>query len=222
MSKKKDYRLWLQGNDVYHFWAHQSQPEGKTKNVLFDGQVIYSFGKHFPIARIYTDSKNNKTVFFTTDEYSRTTSKHINHTYHACSHMDILYMQFVLEHDDLKFGEIGYYHSKNISSFRSHIMLQMVKFNSAKERKWFYLQQIRTYLNQLEKYITFFKLKSKIDSATKKLIAEAKSDKWEKELNAFENKKIERSADPKWAEKREKARLARERAEEKANIEQIE
>lgn len=34
-----------------HVWAAQSQPRGRAGNVYFDGETIYSYGPHYPIAR---------------------------------------------------------------------------------------------------------------------------------------------------------------------------
>ena len=45
-------------------------------SLYFIGDTIYSYGYHFPIARIIQG--NNPTVLFTTRKYSVTTAKHKN------------------------------------------------------------------------------------------------------------------------------------------------
>ena len=46
--------------------------KGKSLHMFIDGNTVYSYGKHFPIATRH----NNGIVYFTTRGYSRTTSRH--------------------------------------------------------------------------------------------------------------------------------------------------
>lgn len=64
-------------DELPHIWAHQSQDSGRTpnRNLYFQGDTIYSYGSHFPIARHVTH-KGRRFVFFTTRDYSVTTSGH--------------------------------------------------------------------------------------------------------------------------------------------------
>lgn len=59
-------------NQVAHNWAHQTGKARNNRQVFYDGPTIYSFGRHFPIAR-YLDPK---TVLFTSKGYSQSTSGH--------------------------------------------------------------------------------------------------------------------------------------------------
>jgi hypothetical protein len=68
--------------EVAHLWAHQTQESarngaGHRKNFYFEGATIYSYGRHFPIARII-EHNGKKAILFTTEGYSVTTSKHIH------------------------------------------------------------------------------------------------------------------------------------------------
>lgn len=56
-------------NEVFHLWAHQAKPEGKSGNVRFDGVDLYSYG-----AIIAT--MINGVVVLSDRSYSRTTSRH--------------------------------------------------------------------------------------------------------------------------------------------------
>lgn len=218
---KRVKKVFNSFSEIIHLWAHQSQEEARYGNGFFDGEIIYSYGRHFPIARIYTDKKGNKTVFFTTQGYSSTTSKHISDTWRACSHLPRLHMHTVIEHA-VTFREMNHQHRQNISSFVLYIKSAIRQFKSARENKKYVLSELSCYVKRLDDYVTFFKLKSKLDADTKKLIAEAKSDKWQKEIDEYEKKRAERLADPKFQEKREKAKKYREEKELRDNAEQIE
>lgn len=76
-------------SEVAHFWANETQGEGKASSMFFEGNKIYSYGHHFEMARIVKDKNGKKVVLFTTREYSNTTSKHKSITRGACSHLPI-------------------------------------------------------------------------------------------------------------------------------------
>lgn len=63
-----------------HVWAQRNQPRGKGYgNIFFEGDVIYSYGYHFPIAT-WVDAPNGEAfVAFTTEGSSVTTAKHCSY-----------------------------------------------------------------------------------------------------------------------------------------------
>ncbi len=63
-----------------HVWAQNSQYEGRSHNgnFYFEDRVIYSYGRHFPIARHTFTKQGKPCVLFTTDHYSSSTSQHMN------------------------------------------------------------------------------------------------------------------------------------------------
>lgn len=61
----------MNNRDVAHSWAHQSSSKGTGSNFFFEGATIYSYGRHFPIARV-----DGNVVWFTTEGYSVTTTTH--------------------------------------------------------------------------------------------------------------------------------------------------
>jgi len=69
-------------SQVAHAWANKTGKHCRGSNFYYDGDTIYSYGGHFPIAR-HVDG----VVLFTTESYSNSTSKHINHASRACSHL---------------------------------------------------------------------------------------------------------------------------------------
>jgi hypothetical protein len=70
----------VSNSEVPHLWAHQTQDHAKnaTGSLFFDGDTIYSYGRHFPIAQHVTNSRGEKAVLLTTREYSVTTSRHVS------------------------------------------------------------------------------------------------------------------------------------------------
>ncbi len=67
-------KVFSSHNEVAHIWASQSQYEGSASRIFFEGQVIYSYGRHFPVARFAPEFGN--VVLFTDRGYSSSTGKH--------------------------------------------------------------------------------------------------------------------------------------------------
>lgn len=61
-------------SECAHIWASQSQYEGRASRVFFEGGVIYSYGRHFPVARFAPEYGD--IVLFTNRGYSSSTGKH--------------------------------------------------------------------------------------------------------------------------------------------------
>lgn len=70
-------RTVVSSREVPRLWIHQSQEHARNSNgsLFFQGDTIYSYGEHFPIARI-VQRKGRVAVLFTTATYSVTTSSH--------------------------------------------------------------------------------------------------------------------------------------------------
>ncbi len=77
---------------IAHLWANQLQDEARNSgNFYFDGKTIYSYGRHFPIARHVVNKDGKEAVLFTERTYSPTTSGHISVVRQAASHKNIVY-----------------------------------------------------------------------------------------------------------------------------------
>lgn len=76
-------RTYSSRDEVCHAFAHQRVDEGKTKNIFFIGKLIYSYGRHFCMARLIGD----RTVLITTQGYSPSTASHISKLRSAVNHM---------------------------------------------------------------------------------------------------------------------------------------
>ena len=136
-------RTVLKNNsEVAHIWAQQKQKEGRAGHLFFEDKSIYSYGRHFEIARFVDDD----TVLFTTRSYSNATAKHKHQVERAISHKDIFY---VPQFED---------HNINVSYY-----LQKVKDSKEKALKAIaygdiYCDDIKRYLNAGIEYVGHFKV----------------------------------------------------------------
>jgi len=82
----------MNNEQVAHLWANKSRAEAKGSSFYFNGDTIYSYGHHFPIARHYLGA-----VLFTTKGYSSSTARHISITRSACHHLKVFTVADVLK-----------------------------------------------------------------------------------------------------------------------------
>lgn len=78
-------KVFSNHHEVCHVWAQQKQSEGKASRIFFEDKSIYSYGRHFEMAR-FVDAN---TVFITTRGYSASTSKHLSLVRGAVSHKTV-------------------------------------------------------------------------------------------------------------------------------------
>ncbi len=81
----------LPHNEIAHRWANdpEGNDHGRGHNMLFEDGTVYSYGRHFPIARHIENAKGERAVLFTTETYSTTTAKHKTITRRACHHLTV-------------------------------------------------------------------------------------------------------------------------------------
>lgn len=78
-------------NKVAHLWANQAQDSARNSgNFYFQGDTIYSYGSHFPIAKHLENKKGEKAILFTNRSYSPTTAGHIRTVAFAANHLNII------------------------------------------------------------------------------------------------------------------------------------
>lgn len=131
-------------SEIAHLWAHQL-PQPKTNGSLFyNGKTIYSYGYHFPIAKLLED---NKTVLITNRTYSVSTSKHQGYVSNAVSHLNKIYCNNPVEA-----------HIDNIGAFIKEIKNEMEQLIKAKKPE-IYLSKIGQIKDSLSTYLDYFKLK---------------------------------------------------------------
>jgi hypothetical protein len=79
-SKKRVYGT----DEIPHLWAHKAVKEAtnQQRNLYFDGDTIFSYGSHFPIARHVVSPKGKhkgkRAVIMTDRTHSVTTAKHLH------------------------------------------------------------------------------------------------------------------------------------------------
>lgn len=61
---------------VAHLWANESQESANGSNFYFEGQSIYSYGRHFEVGRIVRNKRGEKAYLINDRYYSSTTSRH--------------------------------------------------------------------------------------------------------------------------------------------------
>lgn len=98
---------------VAHLWAHQTQSEARNAqgSMYFEGDTIYSYGSHFPIARHYKG-----VVLFNAGNYSVTTSKHQSYTLSSVNHKTVISV-VRLDDDSFSINENFKYFESKIKEF---------------------------------------------------------------------------------------------------------
>jgi len=194
--------------EVTHAWANQTGKSRKGFNMFYEGDTIYSYGYHFPIARI-VEGNDRKVVLFTNKNRSVSTSKHKSYTYRAVNHMTIYSVDFMLDRHGLL--SIEEQHAANIEA-RVKAYKEALKAAPRKLDDWSVHNQLR-FANRaqstIEAYVLEFGL-ANVPEVQKVL----PTDDWFHDLKwdcmAALKAKQERAADPKHQAKLEAARLARE------------
>jgi len=72
---------------VAHYFANNVQPEGKGSNFFFENDRLYSYGKHFCIARRLPSG----VVVFTQDKHGNSTAKHLAYARNALRGKTLVY-----------------------------------------------------------------------------------------------------------------------------------
>lgn len=137
-------------SEVCHMWASQSQQSMSNANgsLYFEGDIIYSYGSHFPIA----NRIDNNTVLFTTEDYSNTTSKHKTEVWRACKHLTIFYVPHL------------YGGSDNFNDYQNRFNDLIGKSSRARKYTSMYLEQAMKLANEANNYAEYFKLENRINT----------------------------------------------------------
>jgi hypothetical protein len=152
---------------VAHAWANQTQEEARTASngsLYFDKESIFSYGRHFTIAKHVSNKKGANAVLFTTRGYSNTTAKHISIVRHASNHLNKIYCNDPADSPRL-----------NIESFEIEIKSALSGLAKAKKPEK-YIQPAEYALQKAEIYCKFFD--EKVPKHFYKLIESAKTGKY--------------------------------------------
>jgi hypothetical protein len=133
--------------EVCHFWANQVQPEGRSGNMFFENDTIFSYGHHFAIAKHYDGAG---VILFTNQSYSPSTGTHKSLVRRAIPHgAKILYCHNPSRPDD----------SQNLESAINEIEYNLKKAIRARQRKLDYVGAAEYAYNQLVALRDTFKIK---------------------------------------------------------------
>lgn len=133
---------------VTHAWAHQTGKNRKGFNMFYDGPTIYSYGYHFPIARLVTLADGREVVLFTNRKYSVSTSKHVTYTRRAVNHMVV----FSVTDPSVDPSR------KDVEEMLEKATLEAAKSKRARVYKASHLQQALSYTNEAQALIEAFSI----------------------------------------------------------------
>ena len=137
---------------VAHLWAHKAQKSARNGgNVYFDGDTIYSYGSHFPIAR-HVETRHGRAVLFTTRDYSVTTSGHKWTVLGACKHLTVFHVQHPTDTD----------RKAQFAEYRERYLALARKYSRARSNKPWILGSLRDLVDEANRFAQFFGLRCRL------------------------------------------------------------
>lgn len=80
-------------SQLAHAWAHQARPYGKAGNMMYEGLTLYSYGCHWPLAKLVTLADSGRiVVLLNPARRSRSTGQHLTHARRAVTHLDTVFL----------------------------------------------------------------------------------------------------------------------------------
>lgn len=141
--------------EVPHLWFHATQSEARNANrsLYFEGDTIYSYGRHFPIARHVAKGKD-RAVLFTTRSYSVTTSGHC-----SAVRMAIPAATKVFNVPHLSDSQLA--HTDNLKDYLSRIekLISVVARARSSWTKEYRHREAVVLVQEVRDYAKFFKVK---------------------------------------------------------------
>lgn len=128
--------------DLCHAWARQHGTSGKSSSMFYDGDMLFSYGRHFMIAKLAW-SGSERVALFTRRSYSMTTSIHIGRAHSA------LYAAGIRE---ISVPDPGETPRDNIAKTIKAIGEIVVKAARARKRGPEYRQQAQSLLDDIREY----------------------------------------------------------------------
>ena len=150
-------------DEVAHAWANQTHESMRGSNVFFEDDTIYSYGGHFPIARIIPGTefakpyaKATPVVLFTSKDYSVSTAKHKSIVRRACDHYRVFTVPHVSIEDGQGYGQLR--HDQNIDHYREVITTAYGKAARAHKYGKMHLREAEYAIECAKDYIGVFTL----------------------------------------------------------------
>jgi hypothetical protein len=135
-------------SELAHVYANQSQPTGTNSNrsFYFEDKTIFSYGRHFPIAKIITNQQGVEVMLFTFRTYSNTTSKQISIVRSATRQYNKIYC-----------FNPNYSHEANFIEWVNLAEMEAFKLRKAKKPE-IYLNELSRLYNEVNAYAYYFGL----------------------------------------------------------------
>ncbi len=181
----------VNSDQVAHFWANKTQSEARNPNssIYFNGDTIYSYGSHFPIARHIT-RKGKSAVAFTTRDHSVTTSGHKSIVASAARHLTTFNVADVESDraDTIK---------SNLADYKARITDALLKAKRARNRATWHLDAASELINEGNDYALFYGRKAPFETPENwneqiaKAVAKSKAENERKRKQA-ESDKVKR------------------------------
>ena len=133
-------KVFSNSDETIHIFAQQSQSEGRSSNIFFEGTKIYSYGHHYLLGEFI----DKNTIVINDKGYSSTTSKHIS---------------------SLRAGTKQYrqFYKTNVDIMLVYSSVQsLVKKLSKANKKELYTMPILSHYKELNKYLDYTKTKTQI------------------------------------------------------------
>lgn len=134
--------------EVVHNWARQGTRDKRGFNMYSHGNIIFSYGEHFPIARIIPGSGY---VLMTSRDYSVSTSKHKTYTWRGIHANDLT--AFVV--DDVM-ANSNVEHMHNVKDYEARIEEAKRKHKRARTYKDMWETTINKLTTEMQDYKRIF------------------------------------------------------------------
>ncbi len=190
--------------EVPHLWAHKTQAHARGSNIFFDGDTIYSYGRHFPIARHLKNKKGVECILFTTRDYSSTTQKHKSRVMSAIP-MNMREFTFYVEHPD-KYPDNSEF--ERLEKIAANWVFKSKK--ALKKNRASYLANAQGRLEEAKQLKEFFGIKGKIKTMEQLgvFLKDIKKAKEEEKLANIRNEELNKEREKRRLEER-KLEIAR-------------
>jgi hypothetical protein len=187
-------------SEVPHIWAQRSQQSGRGGNLFFEGDSIYSYGRHFEIAR-FVARKKQTVVLLTTRTYSHSTSSHVSMTWRAVSHQKIFHVP--LANETSKNNPRAWF-----EYYRGCVDGSLEKASRArKNREWYFNSAIAS-AKEGNEFAEYFGLRQRItlpENIDEAIAAAKERDRRQREKNAAQERKRQQQRERREAEARKQA-----------------
>lgn len=151
----------MSNSQVAHRWAQQSTGRssyGRSGNMLFDGECIYSYGHHWLIARFLTSPKG-RVVLINNNARSVSTAKHTSEVRGALHGLPNVAHIFHVRYPNPSTESD---HNINIDSMVASAVDASNKAKRARTRSCDYLREAKELLSEARAYATWFDVSSSL------------------------------------------------------------